>query len=163
MAKHLFQKGQPRPPGAGRKPGTPNRKKALRDELLRRGFKASEIVDPHTFMYGVMTANMKLIGMEPPKPVRLTINSKLTPDEKKQLKAKEREVDKLYEQLAIPADLRFAAAKELAQYERPKLKAVEHSQSSNKPLTPAVIMVGDEDQIKKWEKQLSQEDGTASD
>jgi hypothetical protein len=96
----------------GRRKGTPNKgKRGFREAL--RAYCAQLGVDPHRFMAEMMV-NDELV----PIGVSLTGEPILAP--------------------AVSATLKLHAARELAQYLEPKLKAIEHSGDVDKPVAVVI-------------------------
>lgn len=110
-------------PGAGIRPGTRNRHNQLKDELAKYGI--SEELGTYTSPFKVMHEIM-------------------TNDVK---------ALGLPPGFNLPVELRNNAAKELASYQLPKLKSIEHTSGSGL-MTPVVMICADEKALIKLEKEV---------
>ena len=120
-----FNPGDPKPPNAGRKPGTPNKDTAMIQELVDK-----LDMHPAEVLAHVATGNAVALGL---------------------VEAGSHPADSI---LAIPISLRVKAASELCSYLLPKRKAVEISANEDRPggvlLVPAPITM---DQWQKFVEQ----------
>lgn len=111
-----FQKGKPRPPGAGRKKGSLNKRTkelVLAKDILSK----KDRQDPLDFLYHVMMGER----------VFARIGTNLQGDD-------------FVEQEILPTlEHRLSAAKELAQYLHPKLKAIEHAGKGGEPFVIQIV------------------------
>jgi len=98
-----WPKGKPRPPNAGRKKGTPN-KKTLEAQLLCEKLG----VDPFEFLLLVVKGDEKALGYKKPKIILDALG-------------------KAHRVPWITLPNRLAAASEACEYVRPKRKAIEHT------------------------------------